>query len=145
MNIIKCKNCGKELEHHAKGLCMTCYKKLVWKPKLIKCDRCGRMLPMHAKGFCKSCYIFIFHLDKVKAHNYRKWHNIDLETYRKVTQKCILCGFDKIVDLHHLDENRQNNSESNFIGLCPNHHKMLHDFRYKEEMMAVLREKGHKI
>ncbi|PIZ82634.1 hypothetical protein COX97_03825, partial [Candidatus Pacearchaeota archaeon CG_4_10_14_0_2_um_filter_05_32_18] len=64
---------------------------------------------------------------------------------KKITSSCVACGFDKVVDLHHLDENNKNNSPNNLIGLCPNHHKMLHDFRYREEMLNILREKGHNI
>jgi len=100
---------------------------------------------MHSKGYCAGCYNFLFHLDKVKAYHYRKWHNIDAETYKRLTQKCVICSFNKVVDLHHLDSNKQNNSEDNLIGLCPNHHKMLHDFQYRDEILNILREKGFKI
>ncbi len=65
-----------------------------------------------------------------------------IETYKRITKKCVVCGFDKIVDLHHLDEDRTNNSEGNLIGLCPNHHKMFHDLRYRKEISQQLREKG---
>jgi hypothetical protein len=142
---IICKKCSRRLEHHAKGLCMSCYKKHAWQPKLVKCQRCQRELPMQAKGYCKGCYTFLFQLDKVKASNYRKWHNIDIETYKKLTQKCVICNFDKVVDLHHLDEDKKNNSEENLIGLCPNHHKMLHNSKFKAEILEILKEKGYKI
>ena len=137
-----CKNCKQEKEHHANGLCYYCYRKLNWKPKKLICKRCKREMPIHAKGLCAGCYNFVFHLDKAKADNYKKWHNLNVETYRKITKKCIVCGFDKVVYLHHLDENKQNSSEENLVGLCPNHHKMLHDFRYRKEMRKILNEKG---
>jgi len=139
--IKKCKNCNKE-EHHAKGLCYNCYRKISWKPELKICKRCGRKMPVHAKGLCPGCYNFVFYLDKTKEYNYRKWHDIDYETYKKVTKFCIICGFDKVVDLHHLDSNKRNNSKTNLIGLCPNHHKMLHDFKYRQEILELLKEKG---
>lgn len=145
MNIIKCKNCGKEDENHAKGYCFNCYRKFGWKRKLINCNRCGRQKPNHAKGFCAGCYNFTFHLDKTKAGNYRKWYGLDNETYKKITTKCSICGFDKVVDLHHLDGNKKNSSENNLIGLCPNHHKMLHDYRYREEMFNILKERGFNV
>ena len=68
-----------------------------------------------------------------------------MSLYQKITSKCAICNFDKVVDLHHLDYNKKNNSESNLVGLCPNHHKMLHDFRYRKEMFDILREKGYGI
>lgn len=142
MNLVKCKNCGRERENHAKGYCITCYKKLIWKPKKIICKRCKREIVHQAKGLCAGCYNFIFHLEKTKFQNYKKYHNLAPELYKKITSKCLICEFDKIVELHHLDENKKNNSEENLIGLCPNHHKMLHDFRFKKEIRGKLKEKG---
>ena len=142
MEPFDCPNCKKRTTKHAKGLCITCYKKTFWKPKKAICKRCGREMPIHAKGLCAGCYNFVFHLEKTKAGNYRKWHNIDLEIYKKVTKSCIICGFEKIVELHHLDENKQNSLGGNLIGLCPNHHKMIHNFKFKQGIQDLLREKG---
>lgn len=100
---------------------------------------------MHAKGLCAGCYQFVFRLQNNKAWNRKNRYNISNELYEEITESCSLCGFNKIVELHHIDENRKNNSRENLVGLCPNHHKMLHDFRYREETQAHLREKGYKI
>lgn len=149
MVLTQCTNCKKDKKisksGKSKGLCHYCYKKLLWKPKLVKCLRCDRTLPMHAKGYCVGCYNSTFHIDKVKEHNARRAHNIEPETYRKLIKQCIICGFDKIVDLHHLDHNHKNSSEDNLVGLCPNHHKMLHSKKYQQEIFIILKEKGHKI
>ena len=46
-------------------------------------------------------------------------------------KECIVCGENKIVEVHHLDENNKNNSPNNLIPLCPTHHKYLHsNYRY---------------
>ena len=74
-----------------------------------------------------------------------KDYGLDLETYRKITSKCAICGFDKVVDLHHLDENKKNNGRDNLIGLCPNHHKMLHNYEFKKEILGQLKKLGFKI
>lgn len=137
----RCSNCEREVIKHAKGMCTTCYKRLAWKPKKRICTRCGRLMMHQAKGYCPGCYNFVFHLERTKAGQRKKLHNIDNETYKKITAKCLICGFDKVVDLHHLDNNHKNNSEDNMIGLCPNHHKMIHDFRYKEEIFNQIKEK----
>jgi len=137
----ECPNCKKFAEKHAKGLCITCYKKLYWKPKLHICKRCNRTLPNHAQGLCAGCYQSTFQLDKIKNFNYKKYHNIEPELYRKLTKQCLICNFDKVVELHHLDKNRINNSENNLVGLCPNHHKMLHNLKYKEEISRQIKEK----
>lgn len=136
--IIICPKCRKKKEYHAKGMCNTCYKRYSWKPKLKKCPRCKRMMPIHAKGYCRGCYTYIFHYEEVRIYTIKKLYNISLEVYKKATKKCIVCGFDKVVELHHIDNNHENTSPSNFIGLCPNHHRMLHKWQYKEKMLKRL-------
>ncbi len=138
-----CSNCGEKKEHHAKGLCYSCYKKLNWKPKIKICKRCKKKRAIHAKGLCASCYNYTFHLDKNRAYNQRKANNIDLTTYRKLTKECVLCGFNKIVEIHHLDFNKKNNSSENLIGLCPNHHRMVNNYNYKYEIFQELQKKGY--
>ncbi|MEK6875400.1 MAG: HNH endonuclease signature motif containing protein [Nanoarchaeota archaeon] len=138
-----CSNCGKEVLYLSKGMCITCYKKFKWQPKKSICEKCGKEKIIHAKGMCKNCANKFLYYHLIKKHNYRKWHNIDLDLYRKTTQKCAICGFDKAVDLHHLDQNKKNNSESNLIGLCPNHHKMIHMAEYKNEILTSLIERGY--
>lgn len=40
--------------------------------------------------------------------------------------KCEVCGYNLYVHNHHIDCNRENNSYSNRINLCPNHHLLIH-------------------
>lgn len=140
-----CKRCGKEKEHHAKGLCYNCYRNIAWEPPKGICKRCGREIKIHAKKVCNGCYNFIFRLDYTKAHNYKKRYNLDTEGYKKLTEKCVICEFDRMIDLHHLDENKKNNSQENLIGLCPNHHRMIHDFKYRKEVREALQKRGFKV
>lgn len=48
-------------------------------------------------------------------------------------KKCVICGEDKIVEVHHLDENKLNNDYFNLIPLCPTHHQYWHS-NYKSEI-----------
>ena len=137
-----CSNCSQEKEHHAKGLCYTCYKKLNWKPKIKKCKKCQRSRAIHAKGLCASCYNTTFHLDKARAYNQRKKNKITLTQFRKITKQCVICDFDKIVDIHHIDKDKSNNSPKNLIGLCPNHHRMINNHNFRQEIFAILKQKG---
>ena len=138
-----CKLCEKFKEIHTKdGLCNSCYKKVRWKRKMIKCKRCERVMTHHAKGFCPGCYNSIFHIDKVKLHNAKRQHNIGQELYKKLVEKCIICDFDKIVEIHHIDHNHKNSSPENLVGLCPNCHKMIHHKKYQTEIFSQLKEKG---
>ncbi|MBS3098587.1 hypothetical protein J4462_00055 [Candidatus Pacearchaeota archaeon] len=139
MLIIRCKNCGGEKPHRAKGLCVGCYQK----NRVRRCIKCGRDVPLQAKGMCSTCYGKTFSRRHKEAYQARKFYNIDYETYKKKTQHCVICGFDKIVDLHHLDKNHENRSETNLIGLCPNHHKMIHKSEFMADTISRLKEKGY--
>ncbi len=138
-----CSNCSAEKEHHAKGLCYTCYKSLNWKPKIKKCHRCQKPRAIHAKQLCASCYNTTFHADKAKAYNQRKKNKITLTQFRKTTSKCAICDFSHIVDIHHIDMNSTNNSPKNLIGLCPNHHRMIHNHKFRPEIFLTLKQKGY--
>ena len=64
--------------------------------------------------------------------------NWKIEAYRSTCflyheKKCVICGEEKIIDVHHFDEDRGNNSPENLIPLCPTHHMYWHS-RYKDEV-----------
>ena len=40
--------------------------------------------------------------------------------------KCECCGYDEVLDLHHIDEDHNNNDPSNHGVLCPNCHAKIH-------------------
>lgn len=149
MELKECVNCKKMKMVSTKGkgylLCRPCSKKLYWKPKIVECKRCKRLLSMHAHGLCNGCYSSVFNLESVRLSNAKRYHHISPELYQKVVKGCVVCGFNKIVDLHHLDHNKTNNSKENLAGLCPNHHKMLHTKAYQKEVFDTLREKGFNV
>ncbi len=144
-----CSSCKKERRIHSRTqdqqLCNSCYRHLVWKRKLIKCPRCERLRPHHSKGLCNGCYNSVFNIESIKKWNAALYHNIDYAVYKNATKECVVCGFNKIVDLHHLDMNHQNNAVENLTGLCPNHHKMVHHRDHQKEVFRLLQEKGFNV
>jgi len=46
--------------------------------------------------------------------------------FRYHKKECIVCQENLIVETHHYDKNTKNNHPSNFIPLCPTHHKYMH-------------------
>jgi hypothetical protein len=52
-------------------------------------------------------------------------------------KECIICGELNIVDVHHYDEDRTNNSPENLIPLCPTHHMYVHS-RYKSLVISSI-------
>ena len=45
-------------------------------------------------------------------------------------RECVVCGEFNIVEVHHFDENHENNSPDNLVPLCPTHHQYFHS-RFK--------------
>ena len=140
---IECTSCKKRLEHHAKQMCFACYKKNPWKPKKGICKRCKRDIFIHAKGFCSGCYNSVYNIDKLRQYYLQKHHNIPISLIKEVTNRCAVCGFDKVIALHPLDNNHKNNIRENLVGLCPNHHKMIHHKDYFKEVTEPLKKQGY--
>lgn len=59
-----------------------------------------------------------------------KYRRICFENHK---HECVICGENKILDVHHLDQNKFNNSPENLVPLCPTHHQYWHS-RYKQEI-----------
>ena len=103
--IVKCKfaNCGKEI-----------YKQ----PHKIKQSISGNVFCSHS---CSSSYNNTFR-EKYSVNTYRRI------AFEKYEHKCALCGWnedERILEVHHIDENRKNNKLNNLIILCPICHRYL--------------------
>ena len=66
-------------------------------------------------------------------------------TYRKTCIKkhgdaCLLCGYSDIIEAHHIDGNRENNSPKNLVPLCPNHHRLIHTKEHKTKLTRELKK-----
>lgn len=46
-------------------------------------------------------------------------------------KECVVCGEDKIVEVHHMDENKSNTDPRNLVPLCSTHHRYWHS-RYRK-------------
>jgi len=54
--------------------------------------------------------------------------NITYQDYLWLTAFCSSCNLNEpdIIEIHHINRNRKDNSLHNLIGLCPNCHKRVH-------------------
>jgi len=57
------------------------------------------------------------------------------QNYRQVCfsrreHKCIICDENLVLEVHHIDNNRDNNHIDNLVPLCPTHHRYLHSKYY---------------
>jgi hypothetical protein len=41
-------------------------------------------------------------------------------------KKCVICGEENIVAVHHYDGNHDNNKPENLVPMCPTHHQYMH-------------------
>jgi hypothetical protein len=97
-----------------------------------KCPICGDVfIPEYNEKqvTCSyGCSNTFFARKRNKPENYKSYKTICWYHHGK---KCILCGEDKIVEVHHMDENHKNNNPKNLVPLCPTHHQYWHS-RYRD-------------
>lgn len=67
-----------------------------------------------------------------------RYTNYKTICFKKWPKKCLLCGYDKIVSVHHLDENHSNNHPDNLVPLCMNCHEEVHHSVYSKEALSRL-------
>lgn len=85
-------------------------------------------------------------IDQIKPSHYNKSPTKYREFYSRNADIliCARCGYDKcsgILQIHHIDRNRKNNTMENLIVLCPNCHEEDHwqnkDGRYGSKISSV--------
>lgn len=145
--------------------CIHCSEKVCIRNIKQHQDSCRlnpEMIAKHTKG-CPVCKKPFYGKDKSSgkekitcsyacANKHFNGRRRKLKRYRSICfrwhqKKCIICGEDKIVDVHHLDENNSNNDPGNLVPLCPTHHAYLHSrhrhliiakvYRYVAEFLSV--------
>lgn len=71
----------------------------------------------------RSCANSVGGKAKVEKYGLSWYPSIARKFY---VEQCAACGISDILDVHHIDENRDNSEPSNLIFLCPNDHYRLH-------------------
>jgi hypothetical protein len=96
------------------------------------------LFPSKEKYFCsRNCANSIGGTTKANKYGYKGYRTIAEKYYK---QQCAVCGVTDILDVHHIDENRENLHPSNLIFLCPNDHYRYH--RNNDETVKKVIE-GH--
>ena len=106
-----------------------------------KCERCDKSFVFKGRIKTKAFKSAIF-CSRSCANNRQTWWNDNATGYRTIAfthwdKQCAICGFNKVVAIHHIDNNRHNNSPENLIPLCPNHHEMLHS-KWSNEVVPLI-------
>ena len=122
---------GEILEHNK--ICEKCNKEFIFTGRLKtksyeKARFCSRSCANH-RGVG---------LEWEETHKSRSLVHYKTICFTEWEKKCIVCGFDKIISVHHIDHNHKNNDVKNLIPLCPNHHQMVHTKEYGDEMEKII-------
>lgn len=98
--------------------CANCGKKIYTTPHKLKQSKSG-------KKFCSQSCSNSYNNTMRKKESLNTYRRIAFEQYE---HKCKICGWNKdkrILEVHHIDENRKNNKINNLIILCPICHRYL--------------------
>lgn len=101
-------------------LCQSCNKSFTVRER-------EKQFPKKEKYFCsRSCSNSTG--GKAKAN---KYHYDEIATYSTVAwrhhqRKCLVCGEERVVAAHHLNEVHSDNRPENLVPLCPTHHMYMH-------------------
>lgn len=111
--------------------CFACHNKFFVKEREKK-------FPIKEKYFCsRSCANSLGGKAKAEKYHSDSVANYTTIAWRHHEHKCCVCGEEKIVAVHHLDENHSNNDPRNLVPLCPTHHQYMHS-RYKSDIKEVV-------
>ena len=83
----------------------------------------------------------------VLNHSYKDGiNNNRFRAYLRDNKKCVLCGYDRVVQIHHIIQRSKGGSEklSNLITLCPNCHRLVHDGIIKIKSLTEIIDSGKK-
>lgn len=68
--------------------------------------------------------------------HYRNILNTFLDKYN-LSKECVVCKEKDVLEIHHIDEDRNNNTITNLVYLCPTHHQALHRYRVDKVYIAI--------
>lgn len=95
------------------------------------CKNCSEPIKNYrsSKGTCSRSCANTFFRSGIENGN---WSGTRYQTlcFTEHKKECIVCGEDKIVAVHHYNEDHDDNRIENLIPLCPTHHQYVHS-KYK--------------
>jgi hypothetical protein len=134
---VRCKHCLKligtnVIKRHEK----RCPDRLPSK----KCPICKKIFKRKYKKqrTCSySCSNSYFRSGENNPNWKRKQYRTTCFTFHK--KKCVCCSEKFIVEVHHYDEDTENNDPRNLVPLCPTHHQYVHS-RFKKLYFPMIKE-----
>lgn len=114
-----------------KFTCFKCGKTFYRQPLRNLKSKSGKIFCSRS---CSNSYTNTFRF-KTSINTYRRI------AFEKLPHKCNVCGWnddERILEVHHIDENRKNNNIENLIILCPICHRYLTlHLKTLDEMLSI--------
>ena len=135
---VNCHHCNKEttLGNIAKHE-DSCYMN----PKILKrCAVCDGVIKNYktSKGTCSRSCANTFFKSGENNGNF-KGESYQFLCFSNHKKECIICKENKIVAVHHMNEDHNDNRIDNLVPLCPTHHQYMHS-RYRSEILPKVEE-----
>lgn len=93
---------------------------------------------MHSKGSATCSYSCANkHFRTGPNHGNWKQNRYRTTCFTFHKKECIICGESKIVEVHHMNEDKNDNRPENLVPLCPTHHQYFHS-RYRNEVESKI-------
>lgn len=133
-----CPKCQKEdLENGSTKIeceCAYCHSKFKRAPSELKKSKSGLFFCCREHKDLAQRIESGDNFNLIRPEHYDKGINYREKAFRNFDIQCAVCFWNEDIDcleVHHIDENRQNNDLSNLIILCPLCHKKLTTHKYK--------------
>ena len=104
---------------------------------LKECPVCGTMHSKKGVTCSYSCSNTYFR----SGTNNPNWKDDTYQTtcWHYHGKKCVVCGEEKIVEVHHYNEVHADNRPENLVPLCPTHHQYVHS-KYRDVVQPIIDE-----
>lgn len=102
------------------------------------CPVCGEWFYSRGRATCSYACANTFFRSGTNHGNWKP-HCYRTTCFSFHVRACVVCGENKILDVHHLDGDHENNTPENLIPLCPTHHQYWHS-RYRRLVEPKIRE-----
>lgn len=103
----------------------------------LVCSCCGETFEIEERLSKNRLYCSIQCSNQKPRSKQKEWSELKgRKSYIKICfryheKKCVVCGEENIVTVHHYDGNHENNDPRNLIPICPTHHSYMHS-KYKK-------------
>ena len=104
-----------------------------------------KLHPQRERYFCsRKCSNSIGGAAKARKYHYDEVAHYSTVAWRHHKRECLVCGENKVVAVHHLNENHSDNRPENLVPLCPTHHHYMHSKHrelIEEKVIEYVKEK----